>query len=488
MAYEAAILNAKAHKTLAIAKKNRTHEIHFIKIGSSHVGQDGFGQSDACIKSLHDLNYRFVITQPMAPSDGAMFDQDGALGVFTPHTLPGTGTEGLIPPGTVTVGSSMGYGWGSVPTASRAALALLPVDLIQYVVKGWDGAAEQNPGLAFAQPWCGVTARTDNGVGMQTDGITDVIHQDEDLIGWVAFGDDPTFSGGASIGFRRADAPTSQITSEPLKAMGRATGLYLESVALAAGVGGANRVFPHRLNLQVNNVLGTLTPSLIALACLIENSAVPWGVSCSPLIYYGGAGLRLFRQQIINSFDDTVSLCGVPLMKLITGSRFGKAKKYVVDITWGSNDQNDTTLSVDGVNNSNTVTGAIANLMDLIDRVRNYFLSELSIAFTNIYFRVRIDTPVSFPDDADLVAYRAALVAILPALTALRVLVIDAMQLGSEAEYGTWWKTPGVDQTHLNAEGYYQIELRQMQGYFSKLESLLGGGLSPYWKQELTGE
>lgn len=470
--YETAILNPSAHLPVARAIRDRSHDINFIKIGSSHVGFGipGFGQYEALEKSLFDLSYPVISSAVLAPSEGAVFSEHPG----PQRMLPDTGTEGLqVAPNTWATGQSIGYAATTAATATRAAISLLPSDLHKYYVRGWDGSIERNPGMLHLQPWIGSATRTNNGIGPITTSAANVLKINGNLRGWVAHGDAPTITGNVSLGWRQ-DSPIAQIKSKNI-ACGRATGLYLDFCDLLdSEFNGtlAARQFPNTLRFQVSNTLGTLS-RLNALGAMIENLDEPWGVSATPLIYYSGVGLRLFRQQFINAFDDSVSLCGVPAMKLKTETRIGKEKLFVVDITFGHNDQNDTTLSVDGVNNSNTPAGAIANLLDLITQVRTLWVAELGLTTDQIFFRVRVDTPVSFPDDSDLIAYRTALVEILPTLTALNTIVIDAMELGTSVEYGSWWINPGVDQIHLNSTGYYEVESRTMQGYASAIDIAL---------------
>jgi len=471
--YESAILNPKAHAGVALAIRDQTHDVNYIKLGSSHVGQDGFGQYEALEKALFDLNYPIVTSAVLSPSEGGLF----ALHPGPSRMLPDTGTEGLqSAPNTWATGQSIGYAATTAATATRAALSLLPSDLHKYYVRGWDGSIERNLGMLHLQPWIGSATRTNNGIGPVTSTAANVLKINGNLRGWVAHGDDPSITGNVSLGWRQ-DSPIGQIKSKNI-ACGRATGLYLDFCdLLSSEFSGtlAARQFPNALRFQVSNTLGTLSP-LNALGAIIENLDEAWGMSAMPLIYYSGVGLRLFRQQFINAFDESVSLCGVPAMKLKTETRVGKQKIFVVDITFGHNDRNDTTISVDGVNNSNTPTGAIANLIDLLEQVQTLWVAELGLSTNQIYFRVRVDTPASFPDDSSLIAYRSALVAAIPALTSLRAIVIDTMEIGSQAEFESWWKSAGVDQVHLNATGYYQIEYRITQGYSSAIINALSGG------------
>jgi hypothetical protein len=472
VAYESAILNPEAHRSLARAVADGSADVLIVKVGSSHVLYGGNGQLDNCIKSLFDMGKNIVVSPPLGPSEGGYFSLGGAVG--DQHSLPDTGTEGIqVAPNTWGTGQGVGYQVTSVATATRAALSLIPAGLHTYIVKGWDGAAEQNPGFGHMQPWVGSATRSNNSIGPQTGGVADVIGQNSNLRGWVASGCDPTLTGNISIGWRQA-SPNAQIKSASFSA-GRATGVYADYIDLDDDESNGAislRQFPSLLNLQVSNTLGTLS-KLCALGALIENRDYAHGFGCGALVAYSGGSVRRMVLQLINSFRTTLN--GTAFMTLLASSRVGKEKWWVFDLTGGHNDQNDTTISYDGVNNSNTPAGFLANIVKAMDEL-TYAAGLFGVSPNRVLFRIRVDTPVSFPDDADLVAYRAVLADNLSMLTQRKALVHDAMDLGSEADYEDWWVNPGVDQVHLNATGYFEVEDRQNEGWLGAMENLLTRG------------
>jgi hypothetical protein len=473
MPYQSAILNPAAHAGLATAIRARSHDVQMVMDGPSHLLHSGNGQHDNRIRALYELGYPFVTSPIVSPSEGAVFNDNVGGGS---HSLYSTGSEATLPgtgtgTGSGSSGSGVGYGIHSSRTIYRAARTAFPADLRQFLLEGWNGSSETHPGRMHHQGWLGLLARTDAGVGIQTDGsFPDVLGQNDDLRGWVAVGDAPGITGNLSILWRQGSGgPNQGVINATIKtvAMGRAAGVYTEFADLLATdfyLFLASRQYPNPLNLVVSSTLSTHN-MVAALGAFVENKNRAWGFGVSPHIAYAGASMRNIADQVV---DGGASLHEKFFYDLLQNCRVGKSRKYLVSISVGHNDRNDTAISFDSVNNSDTAAGFYANVLEYLAQKQSQF-SDFGVPAADVYFMLRVDQPVSFPDDAKLIAYRAILAANLPTLTALQCVVVDSMSLGTASEYAAWWLSPGSDQVHLNATGYYQIELRQMQGWFGAL-------------------
>ncbi|MHA7900766.1 MAG: hypothetical protein ACX94B_12955 [Henriciella sp.] len=177
------------------------------------------------------------------------------------------------------------------------------------------------------------------------------------------------------------------------------------------------------------------------------------GFSYSTLVYQGGQSLRTMANSLQELSDTTLGYYFGELRRLQ-----GDVKTIVICVNSGLNDRNESLTSVGpgAVTDGDSAAAYVDNFKAIQARIEaiwtlnNWDLREL-------FWLVFPSHPVSDPDNAELLEYRAAIEA--HVLNMDQAQFINIAELTNETEMlaNNWYQNSGSDRNHLTEDGFEQV-------------------------------
>jgi hypothetical protein len=271
---------------------------------------------------------------------------------------------------------------------------------------------------------------------------------------WYCFGVDDSFSGGTfTAGVRRGDSPFTSlatITAQSTTAESGRDGPRMRVLNMAADTG---RTFPLEARWQVPGA--SLTGPIVTYYTRSEVVGAS-GISCHSLILAGGQSAWDFAFLLQNSSDQQLSIWFAEVRRLQISE--GQSPIVVVYINTGVNDRNETNSPSAG---PARVASAGNTAPEYVDNIRACQIRIKRIWEINgwpageLHWLLVPSHRISDPDDAELIAYRAALQASQGQEPQTSVVDVGAIMTAAEATAGGWYDGGGA--VHLTTTGYAAV-------------------------------
>jgi len=296
--------------------------------------------------------------------------------------------------------------------------------------------------------WIANASTSQPGLGFEVDALGSY-----NTIRWhFTYGQFPGWTGSATPGIRLGASPFWTLATGTAISSSGTAGLVDASLDLPANTAWPGVTLEARLGVPSAVATGEhfLT---VQWAEAVERTS---GWSYQTLAAQGGVSTRVILQSL-NSFG---------LNSLVEYFRqvrrgLGAQKVVVVGINEGLNDRNDTSASIGPVGglDSSTQAGFKDNTQGIINLIRAAY-AQAGWSTADLYFVLMPSHPVSNPDDAELITYRAAVEEIAETDSNVIVVRIDDFIDSTEMLARGFYQSGGSDVSHLTLAGYNEISER----------------------------
>ena len=345
-------------------------------------------------------------------------------------------------------GSGLGFGYGRRGAgAGYMPFVGAPVELSKYL----NGALSPANYGYLADG----SSKTDPGLGMSLSS-TCPIDISANLRYDLWYGTFASGAGSIDLSARLAVSPFTTLTTSG--AISTNTGVLgniaKDSLTLAAAARTQNVEF-----LTSNNSRSLVGPFFGTYQRLTNTDRLT-GFSWNTMSFRGGQTLRDHANAFLAATDDE-------LIHYLQAVRDGQSaqlgKMFIFTVNSGLNERNELAGST-SVGPNPTTGGTPAAMVDNFEAIRiriETLWQAQGWNVTEIYWLMFVSHPVSEPDDAELVAFRAAfdqhIIAKVP-----RGQIVDITDFTDADEMlaSGWYNSGGADRVHLAQSGYEQIGLR----------------------------
>jgi hypothetical protein len=188
-----------------------------------------------------------------------------------------------------------------------------------------------------------------------------------------------------------------------------------------------------------------------------DDTAKTAGLQYTSLIGRGGQGLYEYIQCMQKS-----SAAITEIMDFIAGAQNNTVQPMMLFcINSGLNDRNDDgiqSLGPNGTLDCSTPAGYADNMRGIIITIQNAWALN-GYPRSNLFFLLQPSHPISNPDDAELIGYRAALSALTSDYQncAVQNLAYQPLNTTLQANAAAWYNAGGGDTSHMTQTGYEQF-------------------------------
>lgn len=272
---------------------------------------------------------------------------------------------------------------------------------------------------------------------------------------WWAYGVDDAFSGGSfNPGVRRNESPWTtigQVGSISTTAETGFDGLRMSRLSLAAD---AARTFPLAQHWQIPSA--NITGPFVSYYTRTEVASANSGVSCHTHISAGGQSAWNFAWYVQNTTDRSLSIYYAEVRRLQIAR--GLTPIVVFYINTGVNDRNEANTPSLGParvwGTGDTPAEYVDNLRAIQARIRRIWDIN-GWDKGELYWLFVPSHRISDPDDAELVAYRAAVASTLALEPQTSMIDLGQMMTFAAANAAGWYDAGGV--AHLTTTGYDEV-------------------------------
>lgn len=202
---------------------------------------------------------------------------------------------------------------------------------------------------------------------------------------------------------------------------------------------------------------GSVVGPFIGYYIRAENTARSSGAAMSTLYARGSQSFRDIALAFSRSSDETLSL----FFESVRATQDGTGA-VLVRLNSGLNDRSESLPSIpSGIMPGNSAAAYQDNLQYLMTRIRTIWANN-GWPGDQLYFLLTPSHPVAWPDDAQLVAYRARAEAIAATNPRTCVVRLDRLTNAPEMLSNIWYQLNGYDRNHLTDDGYFALAEREL--------------------------
>jgi len=258
-------------------------------------------------------------------------------------------------------------------------------------------------------------------------------------------------SGSFTRYLRRGESPFTEIVNPPsINTNTGAFGMNRSTVSMSANVARAGWKIQF---LAANAAVGPYFGTFMRARQLNRTAGFSYGT----LDYRGGQSLRTMAYDLQQASDETLT----HYFTILRDDQESDLITIAICVNSGLNDKNETLASVgpaavaDGDSPEAYVDNfdAIRARIEAIWNLNAWDPQEL-------FWIVFPSHPISDPDDAELLTYRAAISAHLTGDSRAQVVDISALTDETEMLANGWYQSAGADRSHLTQAGYEQLSMR----------------------------
>jgi hypothetical protein len=206
-----------------------------------------------------------------------------------------------------------------------------------------------------------------------------------------------------------------------------------------------------------------------------ERPQITRGYACSPLVYIGGNGLRVFANGLAAAKNNVRGLRG----SIWRDALDRPTQPILVWIRSGLNDRNDTDLSDDGVNDGDTPAGYVANALRVQDLVLDFYTRGGHSA-SDVYFAYSMGVPNRNDGNALMKSMGAAMEAAIGSFH--QSVYLDSINDVTPAQLiaNGGYASSDTDVNHLSSAAYTYFVGEELGSYVEEIEkaSAVGGSRS----------
>ena len=408
---QVAILGGKRDPFTSFLSLINSEKVDFVGIGDSNQLLSGFGW---------DHGFQYALSQSFAPYATGLISANEAGG--------GGGGQGYL----------YKYSGGTDVGAFTGA----PSDLAKYLAEGLGDNFADYGYLSDDDSFL------NNFTGMDTDAAWPGVNSA--LTARFHYGTFP--AGTASVNFqvRYAETPYSTLGQLSVDPVTGSYGMTHADIALTAAT--RDKKIAAYWQYSGQTMQGPFFGTYVHLI----DTAKSAGWSYTSLIANGGGSLYDLSYDLEEQGADSTTHWFQCLR-----DRQGARKHFCIVINSGLNDRNETETSrgplaiADGDS-----AAAYADNADSIIRQINALWATNGWDANELTYLLMPSHPVSDPDDAELVSYRAAAKSLAAGYS--NVSFVDISELTDEAEMlaGGWYASGGTDRSHLTQAGYENLSVR----------------------------
>lgn len=347
-------------------------------------------------------------------------------------------------------GSGTGYGYAfnaSIPDATFANTGA-PAALHDFLDKGSGGLNPHKYGYLASGT---ITWGTNTGFGI--DGTIDPLDNTAALVFDFHYGTFDSGSGSFACAVRLDVSPYTQLaTSSVINTNTGSFGMERETLSITADVARSGKNLAGRWTKVSTDITGPF----FGLYMRASNPARTSGFSYHTLNYRGGQSLRTMAYDLQQMSDTALGYFFGECRRLQ-----GSNKAIVICVNSGLNDRNETLTSVGtGAVSDGDSAAAFTDNFDALKTRIEAIWSDNSWSTDELYWLVFVSPPVSDPDDAELISYRAAIQQYLSSVP--QSVAVDLLRYTNEAEMLAegWYASGGADRSHLTQSGYEAISAK----------------------------
>jgi hypothetical protein len=406
----------KASRIVSLAKKT---QVDFVGLGDSNLIFGGHGWDHGIQEALTNLGV------PM-----------WATGLITQNENNGSG-------------SNQGYLYARQAAGVVGATSGAPADLHKFLDRGAGGLF---PGrYLFVADASSVSSITLNGlflVGNCPLNPAGALNCD------IHYGTFDSGSGSFRLTVRRNSSPFTVYQSNAARNTNTGVfGMATETLSIAANA--AREGLPFAM-LATNPGIANIVGPCFLTYHRIRSATLSAGYSFGCLDFRGGQSTRTIAVDLQEASDEMLT----HYFGILRQNQIATQKKIVIFINGGLNDRNETLASVGpaAVSDGDSPEAFVDNHQAIVDRIEEIWTLN-SWDTSELTWLVVPSHPISQPDDAELIAYRAAAKAW--AASTQRVLFADLGQLTNHDEMlANGWYTSAGDKLHLSQAGFTALSLR----------------------------
>lgn len=347
-------------------------------------------------------------------------------------------------------GAGMGYGYTGVSTLSSGQFAYTgaPAPL--------DAALAANAGmepLNYLYVPAGQTITNELNTGLILL-ATSPLDTSANLSFRAVFGAFPEVRGTRfTLNAREASGAFQTLSvSKPFSTAADQFSIFAATLDLPAAPRGA-------LNTRVNAYGEPITGPFIWYYIRAENTERPAGTSVHTLYAFG---LRTAYDMglALRTADDAYLTLYFSEVRALQGS----APRVLIRVNTGVNDRNESrpSLGTPPTLPGNSPQAFADNLRAIIDRITSIWtLNNWDLA--ELFFLITPTHPIAAPDDAQLIAYRAAADTVADTYPRVAVGHLDRLITAPQILSNFWYPLAGFDRNHLLASGYEALSALELQ-------------------------
>lgn len=201
-----------------------------------------------------------------------------------------------------------------------------------------------------------------------------------------------------------------------------------------------------------------VTGPFIAFLMRVENRDRAMGASFHTLYAKGSQSARDMAEALRNATDQYLSMYFFQARVLQSAP-----VRVMIRINTGLNDRNESKPSVGPahVADGSSAAAFADNIVAIVDRINEvWHLNGWDPA--ELCFLVSVSHPISNPDDAMLMGYRAAADALTGELPSTASVRFDRLTDSDEMEHSGWYQSGGTDHYHLTQAAYEVLAEREL--------------------------
>ena len=201
---------------------------------------------------------------------------------------------------------------------------------------------------------------------------------------------------------------------------------------------------------------------------VVTRPTVTRGYACTPLVYIGGNGLRVFGNNLTTPTNNFRGLRGRVWRDVLNNP----TQPILVWIRSGLNDRNDTSLSADGVNAGNTAAGYVANLKRCQDLVLDFY-ERAGHSLSDVYFAYSMGVPNRDDGNAIMKSMGAATAEFVASSDAHQSVYLDSINDVTPAQLiaNGGYASGDTDTNHLSSTAYNYFVDRELSSYLTEIEA-----------------
>lgn len=267
--------------------------------------------------------------------------------------------------------------------------------------------------------------------------------------GWWRYGTFTSGSGSFRPSIRRGSAPFTTLISSATIPTGGSGGVGLLTTNL--NIVAAAR--DYNIDFRWEQAGTTLQGPIYALWLHADCLDIPTGIQYSTMVARGGQGLFEYIQCV------QASATGVEEFLRCACEAQEGSPTLMICINSGFNDRNDAAdLSLGPIGGlpSDTPEGFADNMRGIIIALQDAW-DALGYDRSDLYFLMQVSHPISSPDDADLIAYRAACIPITAEYENTASSDLSYFYQPLNANGVAWYQDNASDRLHMKIAGYEQF-------------------------------